>query len=204
MNGDGTLIREVNHKFNTAPTVTNDDSEGFYVGSRWVLDDGTIYTCTDDTTGAAVWEATATTITSITYADLVTAIANSTLTKLAWYLLTDFELTHEIPNSGGATWTSPVEPILIQAIDVNKLADFGYSQTWTDEIVYYTPENNQAAVLGCTKGYVRRRVNNRWKLDFGTDYRNNRYRRFAIDAPAYNGATTYAQYDTVEDGGVLI
>jgi hypothetical protein len=56
MNNDGTLIREVNHKFNTAPAVTNDDSEGFYVGSRWVLDDGTIYTCTDDTTGAAVWD----------------------------------------------------------------------------------------------------------------------------------------------------
>lgn len=56
MDGNGLLIREVNHKFNTAPTVTNDDTEGFYVGSRWVLDDGTIYTCTDATTGAAIWD----------------------------------------------------------------------------------------------------------------------------------------------------
>jgi len=55
MDGNGLLIREVNHKFNIAPTVTNDDSEGFYVGSRWILDDGTIYTCTDASTGAAVW-----------------------------------------------------------------------------------------------------------------------------------------------------
>jgi len=58
MDENGLLVREVNHKFNTAPTVTNDDSEGFYVGSRWILDDGTIYTCTDDTTGAAVWQPT--------------------------------------------------------------------------------------------------------------------------------------------------
>jgi hypothetical protein len=56
MDGNGLLVREVNHKFNTAPGVGNDDSEGFYVGSRWILDDGTIYTCTDDSTGAAVWK----------------------------------------------------------------------------------------------------------------------------------------------------
>jgi hypothetical protein len=55
MDGNGLLVREVNHKFNTAPGVGNDDSEGFYVGSRWVLDDGTIYTCTDASTGAADW-----------------------------------------------------------------------------------------------------------------------------------------------------
>lgn len=58
MDGNGLLIREVNHKFNTAPTVTNDDTEGFYFGSRWILDDGTIYTCTDATTGAAIWQPT--------------------------------------------------------------------------------------------------------------------------------------------------
>jgi len=56
MDGNGLLVREVNHKFNITPTVTNDDSEGFYVGSRWILDDGTIYTCTDASTGAAVWD----------------------------------------------------------------------------------------------------------------------------------------------------
>lgn len=55
MNGNGNAIRVVNYKFNTAPTVNNDDTEGFYVGSRWILDDGTVYTCSDSTTGAAVW-----------------------------------------------------------------------------------------------------------------------------------------------------
>jgi nitrogen fixation protein len=56
MTGDGLQIREVNHKFNTIPTSTNDKTEGFYVGSRWILDNGDVYICTDRTENAAVWE----------------------------------------------------------------------------------------------------------------------------------------------------
>lgn len=56
MDGNGTYIREVNHKFNTIPTSTNDKTEGFYVGSRWILDNGDVYVCTDWTENAAVWE----------------------------------------------------------------------------------------------------------------------------------------------------
>ena len=56
MNGSGDNIRIVNHKFNIAPVVTDDSSSGFYVGSRWILDNGDIYVCTDSTIGAAVWE----------------------------------------------------------------------------------------------------------------------------------------------------
>lgn len=55
MDGNGTLIREVNHKFNTIPTSTNDKTEGFYVGSRWILDNGDVYICTDSTPSSAVW-----------------------------------------------------------------------------------------------------------------------------------------------------
>ena len=56
MDGNGTLIREVNHKFNIIPEASNDDTQGFYVGSRWILDNGDIYICTDSTSTAAVWE----------------------------------------------------------------------------------------------------------------------------------------------------
>ena len=56
MNGSGDNIRIVNYKFNIAPAVTDDSSSGFYVGSRWILDNGDIYVCTDSTIGAAVWE----------------------------------------------------------------------------------------------------------------------------------------------------
>jgi hypothetical protein len=56
MNGNGDNIRIVNHKFNIVPSATDDSSSGFYVGSRWILDNGDIYVCTDSTIGAAVWE----------------------------------------------------------------------------------------------------------------------------------------------------
>jgi len=196
----------MSNQYAAAPTNDEDFDKGYVVNDIWIDTTTSItYKCIDVTTGAAVWQAQSFNIISITYSDLVTAISNSTLVKLGWYLLTDFELTHEIPNSEGATWTSPVEPILIQAIDVNKLADYGHSQTWLGEVVYYTTDNNQSAVLGCTKGYVRRRVNNRWKLDFGTDYRNNRYRRFAVNVTnTYDGATIYAQYAVVEDGSGVV
>jgi hypothetical protein len=56
MGGDGFTIREVSHNFTTTPTVNDDDTKGFVIDSRWILDDGDLYVCTDDTTGAAVWE----------------------------------------------------------------------------------------------------------------------------------------------------
>ena len=56
MNGNGDNIRIVNYKFNIVPSATDDSSSGFYVGSKWILDNGDIYVCTDATIGAAVWE----------------------------------------------------------------------------------------------------------------------------------------------------
>jgi|GWRWMinimDraft_5_1066013.scaffolds.fasta_scaffold01192_2 hypothetical protein len=56
MQGDGFTIREVSHNFTTTPTVTDDATKGFVVGSRWILDNGDLYVCTDDATDDAIWE----------------------------------------------------------------------------------------------------------------------------------------------------
>jgi hypothetical protein len=55
MNDGGTTIREVSHNFAVTPTVTDDNTKGFVVDTRWILDNGDIYVCTDATTGSAVW-----------------------------------------------------------------------------------------------------------------------------------------------------
>ena len=55
MGDGGTTIREVSHNFTTTPTVYDDITKGFVVGSRWILDDGTLYICTDNTDDTAVW-----------------------------------------------------------------------------------------------------------------------------------------------------
>ena len=55
MNSSGNIIREVRYTLQNTPTINDDITKGFTIGSRWVLDNGDIYVCSDDTTGAAVW-----------------------------------------------------------------------------------------------------------------------------------------------------
>ena len=55
MDNVGTIIRWSLYNFTTTPTVNDDDTKGYAVGSRWTLDDGSVYLCSDASTGAAVW-----------------------------------------------------------------------------------------------------------------------------------------------------
>ena len=55
MGDGGTTIREVSHNFTTTPSATDDNTKGFIIGSRWILDNGDLYICTDVTTATAVW-----------------------------------------------------------------------------------------------------------------------------------------------------
>jgi hypothetical protein len=56
MNGGGTQIRQSQYNFNITPTTDDDDTKGYIIGSIWSLDDLTNYVCSDNTTGAAVWD----------------------------------------------------------------------------------------------------------------------------------------------------
>lgn len=56
MGQDGFTIRTEMFGFTAVPTSTDDDAKGYIVGSRRILDDGTVYVCTDATEDAAVWE----------------------------------------------------------------------------------------------------------------------------------------------------
>ena len=55
MGDGGTTIREVSHNFTTTPSAADDNTKGFIVGSRWILDNGDLYICSDVTTATAVW-----------------------------------------------------------------------------------------------------------------------------------------------------
>jgi hypothetical protein len=56
MNDGGTTIRESRYNFTNTPTVNEDVTKGYVVGSRWVLDSGDVYVCSDPTEGASVWD----------------------------------------------------------------------------------------------------------------------------------------------------
>ena len=55
MDGNGTGIRQSLYNFANIPTVTDDNTKGYSGGSLWTLDDGTVYTCLNPATGAAIW-----------------------------------------------------------------------------------------------------------------------------------------------------
>jgi hypothetical protein len=80
MGSSGNTIRISLYNFNNAPTVNDDNTKGYYIGSLWTLDDGIVYVCSDATTGAAVWA-----IQQIDYLDFNTAAAHTVgVGEMAW------------------------------------------------------------------------------------------------------------------------
>jgi hypothetical protein len=55
MSSSGNVIRQSLYNFGNTPTTTDDDTKGYQIGSLWTLDNGTVYECSDATTGAAIW-----------------------------------------------------------------------------------------------------------------------------------------------------
>jgi hypothetical protein len=56
MEQDGFTIREVRYTFGNIPNEFDDIGKGYVINSRWVLDNGNVYKCTDNTDDNAVWE----------------------------------------------------------------------------------------------------------------------------------------------------
>jgi hypothetical protein len=75
MQQDGFTIREVSHNFTITPSATDDSTKGFAIDSRWILDNGDVYVCTDATEDSAVWELQ---VTDVQDLQNVTDIGNTT------------------------------------------------------------------------------------------------------------------------------
>ena len=68
------------YNFSNAPAVTDDNTKGYQIGSLWTLDNGTVYVCSDASTGAAVWA-----IQQIDYLDFNTAAGHTVVEgEMAW------------------------------------------------------------------------------------------------------------------------
>ena len=80
MDGNGLLIRHSLYNFTTVPSVNEDDTKGYYAGSLWTLDDGTIYICSDSTTGAAVWYLNSGSIPNLQQVTDIDSITTNTIT----------------------------------------------------------------------------------------------------------------------------
>jgi len=90
---DNGLIRQSNFCKSIIPDGNFDNTQRFKVGSRWVLDDGTVYVCSDASTGTAVWIVDPNTIlfeniSQSDFSDLVTA--NKLVVGKWYYIYTAF------------------------------------------------------------------------------------------------------------------
>ena len=80
MGSSGNTIRWSLYNFANTPAVTDDNTKGYQIGSLWTLDNGTVYVCSDASTGAAVWA-----IQQIDYLDFNTAAGHTVAEgELAW------------------------------------------------------------------------------------------------------------------------
>jgi hypothetical protein len=110
MGSSGNTIRQSLYNLTTTPTVTDDDTLGYSVGSLWTLDDGTVYVCSDATTGAAVWVNKGNAfIVQIAFGNLAALEGASALSLTTIYVVTDapyrIALKAEAVNKIGANGT---------------------------------------------------------------------------------------------------
>jgi hypothetical protein len=111
MEQNGVTIRQSLYNFGIAPSATDDEVNGYVVGSLWTLDDSTTYVCTVQTAGLAVWVKVGLTagVVEITSTDLATLSGAGELSLTTIYIVTDapyrIALKAEAVNKIGANGT---------------------------------------------------------------------------------------------------
>jgi hypothetical protein len=94
----------------TAPTTSNDDTQGFVVGSWWVLENGDMYQCSDATTSAAVWSIISTSVPDPTTVsgggefDLTFAATIPTSWKYSNMLITNLHFGNTVTSIGDSAF----------------------------------------------------------------------------------------------------
>ncbi len=134
---------------------------------------------------------------TMTYAELVAAIAANGLNKGESITISDYQTVHTIPETTD-TNTGEIEPLLVTAISNNELKPEAYSVAFPDDIIYYCPDNDQTMVPGCTKGYIYRRIDTKQNNDFPFDFRQVKFRRWQIDVPNWDDTAEYSKMSVVK------
>lgn len=137
----------------------------------------------------------------ITHADLLTAIADSTLEIGCYYRITDYQTVHTIAPSTD-THTGNINPIVLRAVDVNKLNAFGDCGLYPGDTIYYEPINDATRFPGATKGFIYRRIDHKLNIDLPIDFKEVVYRRWAVNVTnVWDISTAYAAGDIVVHAG---
>ena len=181
-------------------------------------------------TGGGVYEkqfALQSLIIDVTYSELVDLIDDSELIPEVKYKITDFATRHFLIGNYGqdisVAFTGTTEPLIVTAIDVNKLDKATISPLYPQDIIYYDwdPANwltdvgfsditaynyvdpNTATIISNFKGVIYYREDTYKNNITNYDFRNVKFRRYAHNSPIFTDSLPYSQYTVVSSSGLL-
>jgi hypothetical protein len=160
-------------------------------------------------------------VTAVSYSELALLLNNSLLIPGRHYLLHDFATAYNLFDGGTNTVVENAvgtpEALMLLATNSNEIAREAYSITRPEDIIYYHPYAkavDRAAFIAAGdvgyidggdvvpnfKGVIEFRHDTKQNVSTWYDFRNVKFRRWAVDAVAYNGATAYVANDVCKSG----
>ena len=156
-----------------------------------------------------------TNVTDITYSELLSYISGNTLTIGGLYRITDFAQAYNIFDGGTNTiieeQIGAVEPLIVYALTNSTLERIAYSPNYPNDIIYYEPtgvnvntdigySDGAGTLITNFKGVIEFRHDTKQNVSTWYDFRNIKFRRWAVDAVAYNAGTAYVAKDVCKSG----
>lgn len=151
-------------------------------------------------------------VTSVTYAQLRTLINNAGLEPGRQYLISDYVTAFNLFDGGTNTVVGnevgSQEPLLVKAVTTSTLDRVAQSWLYPQDIIYYNPYASavdRAAFIAAGdvgyidggdvvpnfKGVIEFRHDTKQNVSTWYDFRNIKFRRWAVDAVAYDNGTAY-------------
>ncbi len=149
---------------------------------------------------------------NITYAELIEKMSGNPggLIPGQQYLLTDFKTTYNIFDGGDcsiieAAIADDYEPLIITAISTNEIDYTVTSVIYPNDKIYYSPTllndgdigfgDGAGTPVANFKGQIYYRKDTIQNVETHYDFRNVKFRRWTVDAVAYDGGTAYVAND---------
>ena len=150
----------------------------------------------------------------VTYAKLQELVTTSSLEVGKRYLITDFAQSYNIFDGGNMTIfeerIGSVEPIIVTASKVNELHKVAISTVYPQDIIHYSLDildirdigfgNGVDTVNANFKGMIYYRKDTVQNVETHYDFRNIKFRRWAVDAVVFDNGTAYVANDVCKSG----
>jgi len=149
-------------------------------------------------------------VTQVTHTELLNLISNGLLENGRKYQIWDFVQAYNIFDGGTNTiieqQAGVAEALIVTATGSNTLEATAYSPAYPQDIIYYDPNptylntdigysDGAGTLLPQLKGVITYRHDTKQNVSTWYDFRNIKFRRWAVDAVAYDGGTAYVAKD---------